>query len=87
MWRFDDGGSLVYDWQAKSYSITLPNGTVTIAVGGSSAVVTDSAVTLIAGAIDLTGPVRIIGTLNVTGDITGLGKIIDTDGNRPNHKH
>ena len=87
VWRFDDGGSLVYDWQAKSYTITLPSGTVTIAVGGTSAVVTDSAVTVTAGAIDLIGPVSIDGTLSVTGDITGLGKIIDTGGNTPNHKH
>ena len=78
VWRFDDGGSLVYDWQAKSYTITLPRGTVTIAVGGNSAVVTDRAATVTAGAIDLTGPVRINGTLNVTSDITGLGKIIYT---------
>ena len=87
VWRFYDGGSLVYDWQAKSYTITLPSGTVTIAVGGTSAVVTDSAVTVTAGAIDLVGPVKIDGTLAVTGDITGLGKIIDTGGNTPNHKH
>ena len=26
VWRFDDGGSLVYDWHAKSYAITLPTG-------------------------------------------------------------
>jgi len=35
VWRFDDGGSLVYDWQAKSYSISLPSGTVTIKVGAT----------------------------------------------------
>ena len=87
VWRFDDGGSLVYDWQAKSYTITLPSGTVTIAVGGSSAVVTESAVTVTAGAIDLIGPVKIDGTLEVTGDINGLGKIIDAGGNTSNHKH
>ncbi|MFJ2458799.1 phage baseplate assembly protein V [Pseudomonas neuropathica] len=33
VWRFEDGGSLIYDWQANSYSITLPSGTVTIKVG------------------------------------------------------
>lgn len=87
VWRFDDGGSLVYDWQAKSYTITLPSGTVTIAVGGSSVVITDSTVTVAAAAIDLIGPVSIDGTLSVTGDITGLGKIIDAGGNTPNHKH
>jgi phage baseplate assembly protein V len=30
VWRFDDGGSLIYDWQAKTYTITLPTGTVTV---------------------------------------------------------
>ena len=87
VWRFDDGGSLTYDWQARRYTITLPGGTVTIAVGSTSAVVTDSTVTVTAGAIDLIGPVKIDGTLTVTEDITGLGKIIDTAGNTPNHKH
>ena len=87
VWRFDDGGSLVYDWEAKSYTITLPSGTVTIAVGGSSAVITDSAVTVAAAAIDLIGPVSIDGTLSVTGDITSLSKIIDAGGNTANHKH
>ena len=87
VWRFYDGGSLVYDWQAQSYTITLPSGTVTIAVGGTSAVVTVSAVTVTAVAIDLIGSVKIDGTLAVTGDITSLGKIIDTGGNTSNHKH
>jgi len=87
VWRFEDGGSLVYDWQARSYSITLPGGTVTISVGGTSAVLTDGAVTVTAGAIDLIGPVKIDGTLTVSQDITGLGMIIDTAGNTPNHKH
>ena len=87
VWRFDDGGSLVYDWQAKSYTITLPSGTVTISVGGASAVVTDSSVTETAGDIGLIGAVKVDGPLLVTGDITGLGKVIDTTGNTPNHKH
>ena len=88
VWRFDDGGSLVYDWQARSYSITLPQGgTVTLAVAGTSAVVTDSTVTVTAGAISLIGPVNIEGTLSVTQDIIGQGKIIDTGGNTPNHTH
>ena len=52
VWRFDDGGSLVYDWQANSYSITLPTGTVTIKVGGTVATVTDSAVTVVSGTSD-----------------------------------
>ena len=87
VWRFADGGSLVYDWKAKSYTITLPSGTVTISVGGASAVVTDSSVTVTAGDIGLIGAVKVDGPLLVTGDITGLGKVIDTKGNTPNHKH
>lgn len=67
VWRFDDGGSLVYDWQAKSYTITLPSGTVTIAVGGSSAVVTDSAITAKAEAITLTGKITIEGEVVING--------------------
>ena len=67
VWRFDDGGSLVYDWQAKSYTITLPSGTVTIAVGGSSAVVTDSAITAKAGTITLTGDITLNGAVAING--------------------
>lgn len=87
VWRFDDGGSLVYDWQAKSYTISLPSGTVAVQVGGASVVVTDSAVDVAAGTITLTGQVVINGPLRVTGDINGGGKIIDTAGNTANHKH
>ncbi|WP_085584402.1 MULTISPECIES: phage baseplate assembly protein V [unclassified Pseudomonas] len=93
VWRFEDGGSLVYDWQAKSYAISLPTGTVTINVGGTQAEVTDSAVTVKSGTIDLEGkvnikgPVNIDGPLHVTQDVTGGGKILDTSGNSSNHKH
>ncbi|MCO7516422.1 phage baseplate assembly protein V [Pseudomonas guariconensis] len=87
VWRFDDGGSLVYDWEAKSYAITVPSGTVTIRVGGSQAVVTDDAITAQASNITLTGNVLIDGPLQVRGDINGDGKIIDKGGNTPNHKH
>jgi phage baseplate assembly protein V len=94
VWRFDDGGSLVYDWAAKSYTITLPSGTVTIVVGSSKAVITDTAITAESTAITakaptitLQGSVEIVGPLRVTGDILGLGKIIDTAGNTANHKH
>ncbi len=87
VWRFDDGGSLVYDWKAKTYSITLPSGTVSISVGGASAVVTDGAVTVTAGDIGLIGSVKVDGPLLVTGNINGLGTIMDTLGNTPNHKH
>ncbi|PWB34612.1 phage baseplate assembly protein V [Pseudomonas sp. SDI] len=86
-WRFADGGSLVYDWQARSYSIELPSGTVSIKVGASSAVLTDSAISANAASISLTGAVQIDGNLRVSGDINGGGKIIDTAGNTPNHKH
>ncbi|MEC6743275.1 phage baseplate assembly protein V [Pseudomonas qingdaonensis] len=93
VWRFDDGGSLVYDWQAKTYTIDLPSGSVTTKVGGSTVVVMDDAITVltgsvtITGAITLNGDVQLNGALRVAGDINGGGKIIDTGGNTPNHKH
>lgn len=87
VWRFDDGGSLVYDWQAKSYTIELPSGTVTVKVGGSEVVVTDAAINAKSVNITLEGMVQITGPLRVTGDIFGAGKIIDTAGNTANHKH
>jgi phage baseplate assembly protein V len=94
VWRFDDGGSLVYDWQANSYTIELPSGTVTAKVGASQAVLTDAAITAQslsitaqADTITLTGAVTINGALMVTGDINGGGRIIDTAGNTANHKH
>ena len=94
VWRFDDGGSLVYDWVANSYTIKLPTGTVNIEVGSSKAVITDAAInaesaaiTAKAATITLQGAVEIVGPLRVTGDILGLGKIIDTAGNTANHKH
>ncbi|KPM58137.1 phage baseplate protein [Pseudomonas putida] len=94
VWRFDDGGSLVYDWAANSYTIKLPTGTVNIEVGSSKATITDAAInaesaaiTAKAATITLQGSVEIVGPLRVTGDILGLGKIIDTAGNTANHKH
>ncbi|WP_252090440.1 phage baseplate assembly protein V [Pseudomonas sp. MWU13-3659] len=94
VWRFDDGGELVYDWQAKSYTIQLPSGTVTVQVGASRAVLTDDAITAQSSSISaqadtitLTGRVTINGPLTVTGDINGGGRIIDTAGNTANHKH
>ncbi len=94
VWRFDDGGSLVYDWQAKTYTIELPSGTVTVKVGTSQAVLTDDAITAQSSSITaqgdtitLTGAVTINGTLIVTGDINGGARIIDTAGNTANHKH
>jgi phage baseplate assembly protein V len=92
-WLFDDGGSLTYDWEANSYSIVLPVGTVAIKVAGSDLTVTDNAVVVKSGAITLDGPatlngdVQINGALRVTGDILGGASIIDTAGNTPNHQH
>ncbi|WP_397452526.1 phage baseplate assembly protein V [Pseudomonas sp. NA-150] len=93
VWSFEDGGSLTYDWQAGSYTIDLPTGTVSVKVGGSELVVTDGQVEMLAGQITLTGPttisgaVTIDGPLTVAGDILGGGAIIDTTGNTPNHAH
>ena len=93
VWRFDDGGSLVYDWQAKSYTMSLPSGTVTIKVGATQAEVTDNAVTVksstinLEAAVNIKGPVNIDGPLHATPDIRSDGAIIDTTGNTPNHKH
>lgn len=87
VWRFDDGGSLVYDWQAKSYSITLPSGTVNIKVASTEVVVTDSAVNVTAGNINLKAAVAIDGALHVTQGITSAGAIIDAGGNSNHHTH
>ncbi|MDR6926883.1 phage baseplate assembly protein V [Pseudomonas sp. BE134] len=87
VWRFEDGGSLVYDWAAKSYSITLPTGTVTIKVGATEAVVNDSAVNVTAGNITLTAAVMIEGALHVTKGITSAGAILDVAGNSNHHTH
>jgi len=103
VWRFDDGGSLVYDWQAMTYSIMLPTGTVTIKVGSTEVVVTDDAVTAKVGgtevaltpssatvksaAIKLVGAVAIDGPLHVTQNITSDASIIDATGNSNHHTH
>lgn len=93
VWRFDDGGSLVYDWEANSYTIDLPAGTVTVKVGGSVLEMTPDSTRLVSGEINLVGAVTIDGatqlngTLNTTGDINSAGKVIDVGGNTPNHKH
>lgn len=87
VWRFEDGGSLVYDWKAKSYTIDLPAGTVTIKVGGSVLEMTPGSARLVSDQINLVGAVSIDGTLNSTGDISTAGKVIDVGGNTPNHKH
>ncbi|NVH61929.1 phage baseplate assembly protein V [Pseudomonas simiae] len=93
VWRFDDGGSVVYDWEDSSYTIDLPSGTVTVKVGGSVLEMTPDSTRLVSGAINLVGAVtidgatQINGKLNTTGDINSAGKVIDVGGNTPNHKH
>lgn len=87
VWRFDDGGSLVYDWKANAYTIDLPTGTATIKVGGSVFNVTPEQVKVVASDIALVGTVTVEGSLSTTGDINSAGKVIDVGGNTPNHKH
>lgn len=93
VWRFDDGGSLVYDWQANSYTITLPIGTVTIKVGSTQAEVTDNAVSVksgtivLEGAVNIKGPVNIDGPLHATQSITSDADILATGQSDNHHKH
>lgn len=87
VWRFDDGGSLVYDWKAKRYDIQLPEGTVQVTVGGASVTVTPEQVAIKAATIVLDGNARVTGTLDVAGNITGGGSIMDTTGNSNHHAH
>lgn len=93
VWRFDDGGSLVYDWQANSYTITLPSGTVTIKVGSTQAEVTDHAVSVksgmivLEGAVNIKGPVNIDGPLHATQSITSDADILASGQSDNHHKH
>jgi len=103
VWRFDDGGSLVYDWEAKTYTITLPTGTVTIKVGSTVVTVTDNAVNATVGGtefdlapglaaikspqIALIGAVEIDGPLHVTQSITGAADILAAGNSDNHHKH
>ena len=99
VWRFDDGGSLVYDWQAKSYTVTLPTGRVITKVGTTESVTTDNDVTVttknikliadveIQGALRVMKDVEVAGAMHVVKDIIGDGKIMDAGGNSANHKH
>lgn len=86
-WHFPDGGLLSYDWQARRYDIHLPSGNASIKVGASTLQVDDGVISLEASSLVLTGTVAINGTLTVSGDINGGGRIIDTAGNTANHKH
>lgn len=98
-WRFDDGGSLVYDWEAKTYTITLPSGQVITRVGATESVTTDSAVTVtttnvtliadveIQGALRVTEGVEVGGALHSVGDISTDGAVIDAKGNSNHHSH
>lgn len=93
VWRFDDGGSLIYDWEANSYTINLPAGTVIVKVGDSLLEMTPDRTRLMSRQINLVGTVTIDGetvinsTLTTTGDINSAGKVIDVGGNTPNHRH
>lgn len=98
-WRFDDGGSLVYDWQAKTYTITLPSGQVITRVGSTESITTDNAVTVtttnvtliadveIQGPLRVTGTVELVSTLHAAGNITSDGQILDAGGNSNHHTH
>lgn len=99
VWRFDDGGSLVYDWQAKTYTITLPSGRVVTKVGATESVTTDNDVTVttrnikliadveVQGSLRVTKDVAIVGALHTVKDITSDGSIIDVTGNSNHHSH
>lgn len=98
-WRFADGGSLVYDWEAKTYTITLPSGQVITKVGTTESVTTDDSVTVttvnirlvadveIQGALHVTGDVDFDSTLHAAGNITSDGQILDIGGNSNHHTH
>lgn len=93
VWRFEDGGSLVYDWQANSYVINLPSGTVTIKVGSTQAELTDNAISVksgtinLEGAVNIKGPVNIDGPLHATQSITSDADILATGLSDNHHKH
>lgn len=99
VWRFDDGGSLVYDWQAKSYTITLPTGRVVTKVGSTESVTTDDAVTVttsnikliaaveIDGSLRVTGEVQVDGALHAAGNITSDADILAAGNSDNHHKH
>ncbi|MHC8285349.1 phage baseplate assembly protein V [Pseudomonas sp. XS1P51] len=99
VWRFDDGGSLVYDWQAKSYTITLPTGRVVTKVGATESVTTDSNVTVtttnikLIAAVEIQGPLRVtesvevLGGVHAAGDITSDANILAAGLSDNHHTH
>lgn len=99
VWRFDDGGSLVYDWEAKTYTITVPSGQVITKVGATESITTDSDVTVttvkiklvadvdIQGALRVTKDVEVGGALHAVKDISTDGAVIDATGNSNHHTH
>ena len=99
VWRFDDGGSLVYDWQAKSYTITLPTGRIVTKVGSTESVTTDNAVTVtttnikliaaveIEGSLRVTEGVEVVGALHAAGSITSAADILAAGNSDNHHKH
>jgi len=93
VWRFDDGGSLVYDWQTSSYTVSVPSGTVTIKVGSTLAEATDNAIVVKSGTIDLEGVVNIKGQVNIDGplhatqSITSDADILAAGQSDNHHKH
>lgn len=86
-WRFADGGTLVYDWAAHSYSISLPGGSVTVQVGAAKVTVNDTTVAVQAGQISLKGEVSIQGNLAVQGNVSSSGSVMDATGNSNHHTH
>jgi len=96
VWRFDDGGSLVYDWEANSYTITLPTGKVITKVGATESITTDTNITVtttnmkFVASVEIQGPLRVTegveigGTLHAVGSITSGANIL-ASGNSDNH--
>jgi phage baseplate assembly protein V len=99
VWRFDDGGSLVYDWKAKSYMITLPTGRVVTKVGSTESITTDNDVTVtttnikliaaveIKGSLRVTEGVEVAGALHAVGSITSDADIMAAGNSDNHHKH
>ena len=99
VWRFDDGGSLVYDWEAKTYTITLPTGRVITKVGATESVTTDTNITVttanmkfvseveVVGSLRVTEGVEVGGTLHAVGNITSAADILAAGKSDNHHTH